>query len=326
MSLFRIINKFFSFLYFLLLHKNAKLAFLFAHNNVSFQAAKTVSRKGNSIESRETGNKVAIASIGRFKVGITILLKLLNAPNIKVTDLQANGFTILANETAVIHIETMDNLFTVFEIYIENFYGLALPGSKNVVIDIGMNVGIASLYLASLDTVQKVYSYEPFTQTYNDALQNFAKNPAQQQKIEAFNYGISSYSGVMKVPMLTGGSAVASTNELFIQHHHKAADGFVEVQLRNINEVIEEIASANPQSDIYLKIDCEGEEYAIIDALHSSGQFSKNIKGFLIEWHIKGATPLCNTLSENGFTSLDLPIVSLSTFQQPEAGMLYAFR
>src|SRR6185312_6672086 len=47
-------------------------------------------------------------------------------------------------------------------------YNLIVPTEKKIaLIDIGMNVGITSLFYASKPNVEKVFSFEPFVPTFN---------------------------------------------------------------------------------------------------------------------------------------------------------------
>lgn len=68
-----------------------------------------------------------------------------------------------------------DFLF-VSEIFVDNTYYLDLAYDDYVVIDIGMNIGIASLFFAAKKEVVKVYGFEPFEDTYNQAIENFKRN------------------------------------------------------------------------------------------------------------------------------------------------------
>jgi hypothetical protein len=68
------------------------------------------------------------------------------------------------------------------EIFRCNSYKFATD--QNVcVIDVGMNVGLASLYFAKMPEVQVVHAFEPFYRPFARALENFALNPELSSKI-----------------------------------------------------------------------------------------------------------------------------------------------
>ena len=68
---------------------------------------------------------------------------------------------------------------------------ISYSAKNSIVIDIGMNVGIASLFFATLPHVEKVYAFEPFKAPYLRAMDNFKLNPALSAKIQAYNFGLS---------------------------------------------------------------------------------------------------------------------------------------
>lgn len=80
---------------------------------------------------------------------------------------------------------------TVTEVFSENIYNINfLPGT--VVIDMGMNIGAASLYFAGQENVVRVYGFEPFPDTYHRACENIALNPAKiRNKIETYNVAVT---------------------------------------------------------------------------------------------------------------------------------------
>jgi hypothetical protein len=73
------------------------------------------------------------------------------------------------------NVSSEDQLVMLHEIFCCGVYDLRYPGPV-VVWDIGMNVGLASLYFASRGA-RHVVAYEPFEVTYRQALRNFRLNP-----------------------------------------------------------------------------------------------------------------------------------------------------
>ena len=59
-----------------------------------------------------------------------------------------------------------------------------------MVLDVGMNFGTATLYFANQPNVTRVYSFEPFVPTYEEAVRNMHLNPRLHQKIATHAYGL----------------------------------------------------------------------------------------------------------------------------------------
>lgn len=319
MAFFRIINKISSFLYFFIRFGNFKLAFLFAHYHVSFQTASTVKRSGSDLEFIQTGNRIPLQNAYVYKQGLKWLIAVLNNQNIKVASEPSAKGVVLKIGAVSVNAFSLSNIFTAYEIYLEKLYDFSTPNSNNVVVDIGMNVGYATLFFASSVKTSHVYSYEPFPETYNEAINNIDLNAHLKSKITPHNYGISDRSEEIEVPMMESGSAIASTSNIFVEHNRVVSDKKIKVKVKNIIEVLNEITNKHPQQKLFIKVDCEGEEYGIMDALNNDIVL-KSIAGFFIEWHIKGPEPIINILNSNDFTSLHIPREGV------DSGMIYAFK
>ena len=325
MKLYRIINKSISFIFFLIKYFNIKLAFSFAYYNVPFNITKFIKLKMGKVVFINSNNEINLYNLYKYKKSIVILTKVLNCDKVSIIQFNEDGLIIKFNNL-YFNIQSGDNLYTLYEIFIENIYCIK-PVQKNcIVIDIGMNVGMASLYFSSLDQILKVYSFEPFKKTFNEAYNNIQLNEIGKKKITLYNLGISDYSGKVKVPSLNSGSAIASTNSLFIEKHNLSALNEVEVEIKNIDEVVEEIISLHPENNIIMKIDCEGEEYAILQSMDSKG-YLERVSSILMEWHFKGPEQLINILNKNGFESIHLPKLTNEALDiNVQAGMIYAFK
>ena len=79
--------------------------------------------------------------------------------------------------------------YEVFENHVYKYGGIL---GDQIVIDVGMNVGIASLYFAQNESVKEVYSFEPFHQTFIRAMENINLNCDEiREKIHPFEFGLS---------------------------------------------------------------------------------------------------------------------------------------
>ncbi|HWQ61826.1 MAG TPA: FkbM family methyltransferase, partial [Negativicutes bacterium] len=195
-----------------------------------------------------------------------------------------------------------------------------------LVIDVGMNVGMSSLYFATKRNVVKVIGFEPVKETFARAQSNFALNEPLRRKIQAENFGLGDEKRAVEIDVSSERPGVAG---IF------GYRGFSRMERNNLAKAVIHIASAdaivkdiNSQTDsavqIVAKIDCEGAEYEIIDSLYRSGSI-KIIGTIMMEWHrveAKGYRPsqLVEVLSKSGFD-----VVQKDSYSG-NAGMLYAFR
>ncbi len=87
-------------------------------------------------------------------------------------------------------LKAFSDLVIFEEIYLKNIYRF-VTGKDTVLFDIGMNIGLASLFFASKGFIRKVYGFEPIRPTYERALENLSLNGSSlTDKIEGYDYGL----------------------------------------------------------------------------------------------------------------------------------------
>ncbi len=219
-------------------------------------------------------------------------------------------------------VDTPEELFLLHEIIAGGVYNVVSGRQGGVVLDIGMNVGFASLYFAAQPWVEAVWSYEPVPETYARALRNFARNPALAAKIVPHDFGLSDAAGKLTFDYCSQWRAAVGISGLgpeFRRTHGIAESDIsrVSVDVRDICSVIKDVRARYRQAQVIVKIDCEGAEYAIIAALRSAGLL-RQVDAFLIEWHQHGPRELEQALTSAGFFALSLMPRATAT------GMLYA--
>jgi FkbM family methyltransferase len=195
-------------------------------------------------------------------------------------------------------------------IYTEHFP--ILEGFK--VLDIGAHFGFFSVFAAYQGKDVKVVSYEPSLYNFRMLQKNITLNRKDRQ-IRVFNRALSD---------------VAGSFELYKSDGHDDSGSLVKENLSaKKTRVTAEVVQVEPALAIwnfyerydFVKIDCEGSEYAILKSLGSS---IKRFRYLAIEYH-GDSDPIRDHLSANGFTVL-------STSQGEAApwcafvgmGMLYA--
>lgn len=216
-----------------------------------------------------------------------------------------------------IYLESSEEFFIVKEVFVEKDYNL-LSNANFVVFDIGMNIGISSLFFALNKNVTQIYSFEPVVTTYHQAVYNLELNKTYSHKIEAFNYGLGGSSRVEKVlynSQAKGNCGIRLESSLVI--NQKNAEE-IEITIKNIAEVLPDLMAKHSGQQVVLKIDCEGAEYEIVQKLNDANLL-KDIDVLLIEWHDKGAQILEDLLIANDFRVVSRHLTSIT-------GMIYAFK
>ena len=216
-----------------------------------------------------------------------------------------------------LYIETPEEFFIIKEVFIEKDYNL-LSNERFVVFDIGMNIGISSLFFGLKKNVEKIYSFEPVTATYNQASYNLELNKPYSDKIETFNFGLGGFMRTEKVlydSQAKGNCGIRLDSSLVIDRNDAKE---IEINIKNIGDILPDFIAKHPEQKIVLKIDCEGAEYEIMQKLNDA-DLLVDVDAMLIEWHDKGAKILEDILVENNFRVV-------SRFLTPITGMIYAFK
>jgi len=222
---------------------------------------------------------------------------------------------ILEINSIRLNITSKEELFIIKEIFIDQIYNYILD-DECTVIDIGMNVGVASIFFALNSKVKQVIGYEPFIKTFNSALINFNLNPEIAKKIIANNVGLSDQNTTREVYYnyelkgsvgLLGHGSNASSDEIEV------------IRLLNFKSVYESLLKDfTIKNKIILKIDCEGDEYQIINELNKITSRLPDI--IMLEWHLRGPMVIIDTL-----VKLNYRIFSINN-QEITLGMLYCVK
>nr|WP_315234313.1 FkbM family methyltransferase [uncultured Flavobacterium sp.] len=216
-----------------------------------------------------------------------------------------------------LYIESPEEFFILKEVFVEKDYNL-LSDESFVVFDIGMNIGISSLFFGLKQNVDKIYSFEPVVITYNQALYNLELNKAFSKKIETFNYGLGGSTRMEKVlydAQSKGNCGIRLDLSPAIDMNRAKE---IEISIENIGGILPDLIVKHNKQKIVLKIDCEGAEYEIIQELNNINLLV-DIDVLLIEWHDKGSGILEDILIKNNFRII-------SRFLTPITGMIYAFK
>ena len=155
MNLTRVLNKFVSFCFFFFKLKHIKLAYLFAFYKLPKRWASNLHLNHGKLVFKNTGNAIFLAQLDQFGFSVHFLIELLSNPLFKVKETTIDYFVVEV-EGLTFKVASLSNMAVLYEIFIEKIYSIDTTEKELVVIDIGMNVGVASLFFASQSYVNKV--------------------------------------------------------------------------------------------------------------------------------------------------------------------------
>ena len=129
-----------------------------------------------------------------------------------------------------------------------------LPPNTKVVVDIGSNIGLSSLFWLTRNHESFVYCYEPSPASYDRLLANLGPF---QGRFVAHREAVSNFRGSARLGIETSG--VNSSLEL-------KSNNAVTCQVVHINEILEAVITQHGRIDV-LKIDSEGHEARTLEAI-----------------------------------------------------------
>jgi len=234
---------------------------------------------------------------------------------------------LLYTHTFTVKIGTLEDISILHEILVAGEYNIYI-NRPTVLLDIGMNVGISSLYFAAKQNILKVIGFEPVKETYGRAQRNVALNEGLGPKIQGENIGWGSVARTIEIDVSSERPGVAGIY---------GCRGFADLEKDNISKTTINIANADeivrsarrqfdlvdPSIQIVAKIDCEGSEYEIIECLCTNGSINL-LSSIIMEWHwiekdTKQPSVLVELLSKSGYD-----VICRAPFSK--SGMIYAFK
>ena len=146
---------------------------------------------------------------------------------------------------------------------------------SDIVIDIGAHIGLFALFASQFCKQGKIFCFEPIKENYELLVENINYNKIKN--IIPFNFAVSKESDSVKIFLnddYSGHSMFLETNNFVIVKSKSLLDIFSENNIQECN---------------FLKLDCEGAEYDIINSLPSD--FLNKIKKSVIEYHLADTHP-----------------------------------
>jgi FkbM family methyltransferase len=192
----------------------------------------------------------------------------------------------------------------------------------NKIIDIGANVGNYSLELFKLGYKGQIVSFEPL----NSAYKKLAYNSKSVQNWVVINCALGDFNGKYEINV-SENSDSSSLLGMLPDHLKNAPNSKYisteEIEVKKLDSIFEQIT--NKDENVYLKIDTQGFEKAVLDGAINS---LKKIKAIQIELSIiplyensSDHKVLINFLEQNGFKLISIE----NGFSNPTTGELLQY-
>ena len=180
------------------------------------------------------------------------------------------------------------DLMTFFGVFLRKDYGFIKPGS--IVIDIGANIGIFSLYTVQ-SGAKKVYAFEPSKEAFEILVSNIKSNNLIE-KIIPINKAVSDQDNLkILFPMVSS--------------PYNMINGIINDQLEYCEIYTITLSKFITELDIervdLLKLDCEGAEFVILPSLNQNSL--SRINDIRMEYH-GDPTSLVTHLNQNNYDIL----------------------
>ena len=239
-----------------------------------------------------------------------------------------NGWISVSVGEYKLKIESFNEYYNVEEVLVNGAYEYLLNNEKkDIVFDIGMNIGDATLFFLSNERVHCVYSYEPFRHTFRIAKENL-RDYEKSDRLKLFNYGLSDHDETKDIMFNKDMTCAQSVNENVRQRvfekflHNNLVntknEKMEQIVLKDVSTIGEIIDRNFHEYNIVLKIDCEGAEYSIIERLYETGLLDK-VDFIMLEWHYEGKDSLISKIKKSGLSYYHI-------YKSNEMGLVYAFR
>ena len=173
-----------------------------------------------------------------------------------------------ANEISILH-----------EVFGQEIYRFNLAGPA-VMVDIGMNSGMASLDFLAGGSDRWAYGYELVPATAQLAERNRNMNPVQADRLQIHDFGLFDSDGTMSIQT---SKSHPSINGLF-EGFNELRDMKTDVRVVDVAVAVREIFDRHQDCAMVLKLDAEGAEYEIFERLEKE-QLLTAFDVVMIEWH-----------------------------------------
>jgi FkbM family methyltransferase len=268
------------------------------------------------------GTRVELLKPGRdfLLAGITLVDDLRRCAG-GVFSTNSGGEVLLEVGGVKLLLTCWEELYIAHEVFFRGCYNLHRSQRFHLV-DVGMNTGTTSLFFAANPLCERVDAFELFPPTAVRATRNFELNPALQVKIHVTAAGLAAREESAELeyfPEFKGSVGMGGLPDYARPSNRVVAAQKVKVKIAAAVPAFEGLLSCAGALPLVCKLDCEGAEYGIVEALANAGLLGK-LAVLMIEWHRQGVAPLERALAAAGFEWFAFD------HHGPNHGMIYAWR
>jgi FkbM family methyltransferase len=194
-----------------------------------------------------------------------------------------------------IPIAEITDLKAFWQIFLRRIY--RVDPSDRVILDLGANVGVFTLYAARSAANAKIFAVEPFPSTFR-RLAGTIHNHNLDARVACLNFAAAGSNGMRNMP----DTPVPSQRRALVTPDFSASDSGTRVMGKTLETILEEHRLR--KIDL-LKIDIEGSEYEVM--LSTSAKVLARINRIALEYHGDSAPysrqQLFDHLHRAGFTT-----------------------
>jgi FkbM family methyltransferase len=184
----------------------------------------------------------------------------------------AYPFVLRLRSGEQINIEELTDLKAFWQIFLRQIYRVHF--SDRVILDVGANIGVFTLYAARCAPQTEIFAFEPFPSTYHRLLTT-VRDHNLESRVTCFNFAATGAEGVRLMP----DASVPSQRRAVASPDSAIARG-TPVNGKTLEAMLEE----NRLSKIDLmKMDIEGSEYEVL--LSASQKILSRIRRIALEYH-----------------------------------------
>jgi FkbM family methyltransferase len=217
------------------------------------------------------------------------------------------------------YLKNLEDFTVVNNVCVNKTYNF-LSGKPAVVLDIGMNVAINTIFFSSLPHVVEVHGYEPFAAPFARAVENLALNGDHAKKAFPHHCGVGARDETLKVVVDSRFTIGTSVRGL-------AQGEPEEIELIGAPDLFRGLRErATRRGALFVaKIDCEGSEFPIFAALIAEGLLdSPDI--YLLQWHKRWSADLSQRDLIEPLIAAGYVVVDRSVDADLATGQLYAVK
>jgi FkbM family methyltransferase len=170
-----------------------------------------------------------------------------------------------------IRLQEHTDLKTFWQIFLRRVY--RVEPSDRVILDLGANVGLFSLYAARQAPNARIFALEPFPATFNRLLE-VVREHQLDERISCLNYAVTGESGTR---MMREDSLPSQQRALVPAGEHAVGTA---VEAKTLSQILQE--NVLHRIDL-LKIDIEGGEYEVL--LSTPPEVLRTIHRIALEYH-----------------------------------------